>query len=261
MNADFHLHSAFSEDSDAPMEQMIREAIARRMDAICFTEHTDLGMAQCVCCDCEAYRSAFNALRERYTDRIKLFFGMEFGVQRHTAEDYRRLFGRYDFDFIIMSCHQVDNQEICRYDYQRGKSVQAYMTGYYEEILACVQRYRDYSVLGHLDMICRYDREGHLPFHSVRDLVAEILKTAISDGKGIEVNTSSFRYHMDDLTPSRDILRLYRDLGGEVLTLGSDAHEPAYVGAHFGEVREALKDLGFRGFCTFERMKPAWHAL
>lgn len=261
MNADYHVHSVFSEDCEIPLETMIQGAIDKGLDEICFTEHMDLGVPTCINCDCDAFKAAFYDLKEKYADRITMRFGMEYGMQVHTIEPYQQNFNTYDYDFIIMSCHQVDNLEFCRQGYQQGRTQMEYNMGYYEEILRCVQQYKDYSIVGHLDMVCRYDMQGILPFKYIKDIAAEIMKQAISDGKGIEVNTSSFRYKLPDLTPSRDLLMLYRDLGGEVLTLGSDAHAPYYIAHHFDEVRTELREMGFKRFCTFEKMKPIWHTI
>ena len=82
-----------------------------------------------------------------------------------------------------------------------------------------------------------------------------------ADGKGIELNTSSHRYGLPDLTPSRNILRLYHELGGRILTIGSDSHKPDHLGAYIDEGKAELRTLGFREFCTFERMQPIFHAL
>ena len=92
-------------------------------------------------------------------------------------------------------------------------------------------------------------------------LIKKILRRAIGEGKGIEVNTSSFRYGLPDLTPSREILELYHQLGGRILTIGSDAHSPHRLADHIPEVREILREIGFREFCTFERMQPRFHPL
>ncbi|MBR3228130.1 MAG: histidinol phosphate phosphatase, partial [Erysipelotrichaceae bacterium] len=118
----------------------------------------------------------------------------------------------------------------------------------------------DYSVLGHLDYINRHDRV-HVPFETDRDDIAEVLKLAIKDGKGIEVNTSSYRYGIGEWTPAREVFELYRDLGGRIITLGSDSHKPEHLGAHIKEKMEVLKDMGIREFCTFEDMKPVFHQL
>ena len=122
-----------------------------------------------------------------------------------------------------------------------------------------VRRYHNYSVLGHLDLISRYDKAGYFPFEKIRPIVTEILRTVIDDGKGIEINTSSHRYGLSDLTPSRDILRLYRDLGGEVITIGSDSHKKEHLGAFVRETMDEMKALGFNALYTFDEMVPAPH--
>ena len=106
-----------------------------------------------------------------------------------------------------------------------------------------------------------YDKAGTYPFEKLKPLLTEILRTVIADGKGIEINTSSQRYGLTDLTPSRDILKLYRELGGRILTIGSDSHKPEHLGAFIDETKQELKMLGFKEFCTFDKMKPVYHLL
>ena len=167
----------------------------------------------------------------------------------------------YDFDFVILSCHQVDNKAFWTQDFQKGKTQKEYNEKYYEEILKVIKKYNDYSVLGHLDMINRYDKMGKYPFEKVRDIVKEILVHVISHGKGIEINTSCFRYGLDDLTPSREILKLYRELGGTIITIGSDSHKEDDVGCKISSVKNELKELGYKEFCTYKKMEPIFHCL
>ena len=202
------------------------------------------------------YAAEFGRLKERYRDQITLKMGMEFGMQTHTIPQYEKLFSSYPFDFIILSVHQVEDKEFWTQDFQRGRTQEEYNLRYYEEILELVRRYHNYSVLGHLDLISRYDKAGDFPFERIRPIVTEILKTVIADGKGIEINTSSHRYGLSDLTPSRDILRMYRDLGGEVITIGSDSHKKEHLGAFVRETMNEMKALGFKAFYTFEKMVP-----
>ena len=124
-----------------------------------------------------------------------------------------------------------------------------------------IKKYKDYSVLGHLDLIVRYDLREHLLFDDVKDIVSDILKIVIEEGKGIEVNTSSHRYGLEDLTPSRDLLRLYKELGGKTLTIGSDSHQKEHLGAYIEETKKELKALGFEYYCTYEHMQPIFHKL
>ena len=261
MLADYHVHSAHSDDSQAPMEDMIRQALALGLDEICFTEHVDYGVDTVTNCDYAAYFAELDAMRRQYGDRIAVLGGIEFGIQTGTVERYQAEFDRWPFDFVILSCHQVDNLEFWRNDYQQGKTQDQYQAAYYREILEVCRRYKNYSVLGHLDVIKRYDRARPYPDEKILPLAEQILRQTIADGRGIEVNTSSFRYGLEDLTPSRRLLELYRDLGGEILTFGSDAHDPSALGDHIPQVKAELKAMGFRSFCTFRRMRPVYHEL
>ena len=112
-----------------------------------------------------------------------------------------------------------------------------------------------------MDLITRYDKAGTYSFEKLKPIFTEILKTVIADGKGIEVNTSSHRYGLSDLTPSRDILKLYRELGGTIITIGSDSHKPEHLGTFIDETKQELKTQGFKEFCTFDKMKPIYHQL
>lgn len=281
MLADYHVHTAYSDDSEYPMEAVVRDAVARGLDEICFTDHVDYGVKRdwddprgirrvpgwpggpaeiaLANVDYPRYAAEIAALREKYRGQITLKMGMEFGMQRHTVPLYERLFAAWPFDFIILSVHEVEDKEFWTQEFQQGRSQEEYNLRYYEEILALVRRYRNYSVLGHLDMISRYDEAGPFPFEKIRPVVTEILKTVVADGKGIEINTSSRRYGLPDLTPSRDILRLYRSLGGRIVTIGSDSHRPEHLGAYIADTQRILAELGFEGFCTYERMQPVLH--
>ena len=276
MLADYHVHTAFSDDSVYPLEEVIRDAVRMGMDEICITDHVDYGIKEdwdsgkeiryrngepMANVDYPAYMKELERMRTLYGEQITIRTGMEFGMQMHTISRYETLFHRYPFDFIILSVHQVEDLEFWTQDFQRGRTQQEYNERYYKELLDLVQNYKDYSVLGHLDLIVRYDEAGVYPFEKVRPLIEEILKTVIADGKGIEVNTSSHRYGLSDTTPSVEILKLYRELGGTILTIGSDSHAPAYLGTHITETRALLRELGFRQFCTFDRMQPVFHPL
>lgn len=276
MFADYHVHSEYSDDSTYPLEQVIRDAIGMGMDEICITDHVDYGIKKdwdageeiayrgsqpLANVDYPRYMATLRDMQSRYGDRIRIRVGLEFGIQTHTIPQFRALLTRYPLDFVILSIHQVENQEFWTQEFQRGRTQREYNERYYEELLAVVQQYQGYSVLGHLDLITRYDEQGVYPFERVRPLVEAILRRVIADGKGIEVNTSSHRYGLTDTTPSVAILQLYRELGGTILTIGSDSHAPAHLGTHIEEARALLRDLGFRQFCTFEQMQPVFHPL
>lgn len=260
-SADYHLHTAFSDDSRAPMEEMVRRALALGLSEICFTEHVDYGVKTVLNCDYPSYFAALEEMRESYHGQITIRAGIEFGVQRETIPQYQADILQYPFDFVILSNHQVGNQEFWNGKFQEGKTQAEFHAAYYQAILDVAEHYQGYCVLGHLDMIKRYDPYAPYPDEAVLPVIEKILRRAIQDGKGIEVNTSSFQYGLQDLTPSETILELYHELGGRVLTIGSDAHSPHRLADHIPEVREILREIGFREFCTFERMQPRFHPL
>lgn len=276
MFADYHVHTEFSDDSVYPMKTVIRDAIAMGMNEICLTDPVDYGVKIDWDCgkqiqyrngeplanvDYPRYMSEIDRMKRLYGNKIRIKTGLEFGIQKHTIPDFQRLFERYAFDFIILSIHQVENQEFWTQDFQRGRSQKEYQQRYYEEMLAVVRDYKDYSVLGHMDLIARYDLAGVYPFEKVRPVIEDILRIVIADGKGIEVNTSSHRYGLTDTMPSAYILKLYRDMGGRIITIGSDSHKPEHLGAYIRETQALLKSLGYKQFCTFEHMRPIFHDL
>lgn len=276
MFTDYHVHTDFSDDSVYPMEQVVKGAIAMGIDEICFTDHVDYGIKEdwdspnpiiyrgtepLANVDYPVYISKINSFQSIYDTQITIKTGLEFGIQVHTIPQYEALFAKYPFDFIILSIHQVEDKEFWTQDFQRGKTQKEYNERYYEEMYNVVKTYKHYSVLGHMDLISRYDPCGIYPFKNLKPIVSEILKIIIRDGKGLELNTSYHRYGLKDTTPSVDILKLYREMGGEIITIGSDSHKPEHLGAYVSEAKELLKNLGYSYFCTYEKMQPIYHTL
>ena len=276
MFCDYHTHTVFSSDSMYPMEDCIKDAISLGIEEICFTDHVDYGIKddwddlrnnkatkKYFNVDYDKYFSDLETFREKYKNQITIKNGLEFGIQKYNIEKYNKLFEKYPLDFIILSVHQIDDKEFWNHSYQDGKTEKEYYEDYFNEIYYLVQNYSNYCVLGHLDMMKRYDeKDGYNPFVENKEIITKILKRVIADGKGIELNTSSIKYKLDDLMPSRDILKLYLELGGEVLTIGSDSHcKRDLKNSHIEELKQELRDIGFTKFCTFEKMKPTFHEL
>lgn len=276
MFADYHIHSEFSDDSNYKMEDIIIDAINIGLDEICFTEHVDYNVKvdrdeglpiiyrsgyPMLNVDYESYIKRVVYLKEKYSKDISIKKGFEFGVQVHTVDRYNKLFKKYPMDFILLSIHQVENKEFWAGQFQEGRTQDEYNLRYYQELLEVVKRYKNYSVLGHVDVIKRYDKCGVYPFYKIKDILTEIFKVVIKDGKGIELNTSSKRYGLDETTPSEEILRLYKDLGGEIITIGSDSHKPGQLGSYIKESKLYLKSIGFKNFYTFNNMEPSKHII
>lgn len=276
MFCDYHIHTDFSCDSTYLMEDVVKDAIEMGLEEVCFCEHVDYGVKvdwkpeepriktfeNMRNAPYEDYFQEIARLQHLYGNQIRIRRGLEMGVQTHTIEEHHRVFTKYPLDFVILSIHQVQDKEFWNNAFQEGRSEAEYYEGYYQEMYDVVRNYHDYSVLGHMDMIKRYDgHDGYDAFHEHYDLISNILKYVIEDGKGIELNTSSIAYGLDDLMPSRAILKRYYELGGRILTIGSDTHKKEHLGAHIQELKQELKAIGFTQFCTFEDMVPSFHDL
>lgn len=261
MLANYHMHTNYSDDSSFKMEDVVKKSISCGLDEICITDHIDCLTGINPNFPYKSYEKDFKICKEKYSDKINLKLGIEFGMQTSTIPIFEEIFTQGDFDFVLLSCHLINDKWFWSNEFQSGKTQKEYNEQYYEEILRLVNSFDNYSVLGHLDVIRRYDLNGEYEFEKVQPIVEAILKRVISQGKGIELNTSSYRYRLKDLMPSRNILKLYKDLGGEIITIGSDSHCPEHVNCHIKEAQSILISLGYKYFCTFDNMHPAFQEL
>jgi histidinol-phosphatase (PHP family) len=252
---DYHTHSSFSADSDEALETMVLRAISLGIREYAVTDHYDpdyRNAAYDFGLDREAYTRELERLTEKYGARIKLIKGIEIGIQHDATEACRAMIGAYPFDFVIGSFHCAEGFEICAPAYADGRRAEDLYRGFYGYMLQCLKTYKDYDVIGHLNVIDRY--APRIPEdEAYRDLVEDIVRLLVADGKGIEINTSCFRYNMGDRsTPTADMLRLYVLAGGEIVTLGSDAHRAADVGFMLDRAASMARDAGLKYLATFE---------
>lgn len=258
MYYDYHIHSNFSNDSKFSMEDMIKASINLGLKEICFTDHVDYDVIG------EPYTPNYNkyfynlaSLKEIYSPYINIKNGIEFGLQSHITSIYEEDVTSNNFDFIICSIHSIGKIDLYNNSFFNNKTQYQAYEDYYNELFSVIKKYKDYSVIGHLDSVKRYGGYNSILDDTLfSELIRSILIQIIHDGKGIEINTSSFRYNLPDLTPSRYIIGLYKDLGGEIITTGSDAHSPSMISHNFSHIYSYLKDSGFRYVCTFDNMNP-----
>lgn len=256
---DYHTHSSFSDDCSTPMMDMIESAWRLGINEIAVTDHYDPDYAEQIIpfeLDIPGYHKALNEAKEKYKDKIKVLKGIEIGIQHgDIMEKCRRTAKAFDYDFILGSFHCAEGFELYGNNFFKGRSAEDAYVAFYSYMLDCLKKYKDYDVLGHFNVIDRYT--DRIPDSSgYKDLVEEILKLIISDGKGIEINTSSFRYGMGErTTPAKEILQRYKELGGEIITIGSDAHRPKDLGYYFEHAVEMIKDTGIKYLATYEQRK------
>ena len=262
MRADVHMHCGFSNDSETRPEDMVENAIAKGLSVICFTDHYDkdnLDWGDEAIFDVESYFQKMMALQEEYRDRIDIRIGAEIGMQPYLAEYYQNFMAQHPFDFVIGSVHSVLEHDVALDFFQKHSDPEGYKI-YFEEMLQDVQKIKSYDVLGHLDYIVRYSNQGSKGFNlnDYMDIIEEILKQVIAHGKGIEMNMSGLKYGLGAPHPQPEIIKRYRELGGEIITVGADGHIPEHIAYDYHLADDILKSCGFKYYTEFKGRKPVF---
>jgi len=263
---DNHTHTTFSLDSTMQAEDAINSAKVLGLDGIAFTDHVDFdypGYDDAFNFDIFKYSEFVDKLIKDYSDTLTILKGIELGLQPHINHKNIEAAKKVDFDFIIGSVHIIDHMDPYTGDYYVGKTKKDSYTRYLQAIYDGTLSFKDYDVIGHIGYIRRYGdfNDRSMNYKDYSDVIDSILKTVLHDGKGIEVNTSGLRGILGCTMPDEGILTRYKELGGEIITIGSDAHNPNDVGANFNETIELLKKIGYKYTCHFVKRKPIFEKL
>lgn len=263
MISDYHLHSSFSGDSEATPESMIQKAVSLGMKQMCFTDHYDMDYPdepELFLFDVDKYFETMRHLKEQYKATIKLCIGIELGLQKHLAPRCADLIQQYPFDFVIGSTHVVNHMDPYYPEYFEGRMERDCYEQFFQEILDNLNVFQDYDVCGHLDYIVRYgpDKNKFYSYPAYREILDDIIKTCVHKGVGLEINTGGIAYGLGTTNPHPDILKRYRELGGEIITVGSDAHTPERLAFEFKKAHDILLACGFRYYSVFENRKPVY---
>ena len=257
---DQHMHCNFSGDSDALPEDMIKAGIAHGLSGICFTDHLDYDYPEepnIFLLDFDNYFKVLSDLREKYADKISVNIGIELGLQTQAAGQNLAVAEKYPFDFIIGSSHVVNHMDPYYPEFFAGRDEDAAYMEYFESVLENINSGVDFDVYGHIDYVVRYgpNKNAFYTYEKFKDIIDEILTQLISKGKGIEVNTGGFKYGLGHPNPTEDIIKRYRELGGEIITMGADAHVPEYVAYEFDKTAQIIKNCGFKYYTVFKNRK------
>ncbi len=277
---DCHTHTQFSVDSDADIIKMIERAVELGLSAYAITDHCeanrfygkdfygdvkvypyfDFGR------DFEASVSAVTELKERYSDKITLICGTELGQAQECPDVAEKVFSDKRLDFVIGSLHQLPHTEdfaLIDYSQMSQDEVTKLLDRYFDEVCKLCKNPK-FDVLGHLTYTLRYI-EGEYGFkvnmEKYDEVIAESFRSLARNGKGIEINTSGLRQKYGRAFPEEKYVRLFKDLGGEIISLGSDAHFVEHLGAHIGRGAEIAKSAGFDRIAYFAERQPRFITL
>lgn len=261
MRADVHMHSNFSHDSECTPEQMILGAINKGLEVICFTDHydkDDFAWGREDVFDPEEYFKVMKPLQEKYKNQIDMRIGVEIGMQPYLEPFYREFVKKYPFDFVIGSVHCIRKSDIAFGEIFKNYTDEEVYRMTLEETLEDVKLYDDFDTLGHLDYMTRYGktREQEYSYSKYSDIIDEILKVIIRKEKGLELNMAGLKYGLPYAHPHMDVLKRYRELGGEIITIGADGHKPEHIAYDFHKVSDILKASGFTYYTEFYKRKP-----
>ncbi len=259
---DFHMHSKVSYDGRSAAADMAQAAADRGLKVICFTDHRDYDPMDAnhnMTFDMERYHAAYDDLQ---IPGLEICKGFEFGLlpdNRKVLEQDARL---SDFDFVIGSVHFVDGFDVYYPEYWQNRTVEDAELRFMEATLETVKEHDAFDVLGHLTYISKTKanpamRPIRLEWY--RELVDEILKNLAQKGRGIEINTSGVD-RCGVFLPDAEYLRRFKELGGQIVTVGSDAHDAGRVGQYCSQACAIVQEI-FGYVCTFKNRKPVFHKI
>ena len=251
---DYHMHSLVSMDSSMDMSDACAQAVRMGMSGICFTEHQDYFSDHAaknsrghVEIDMDFYDRQIRLVQAQYGNRLSICQGVELGLQDCNVEEVRAFLSQHSFDYIIGSVHTIERKEISTGAFYEGKTKDAAYAAYFRAVYDMIMTQPIFHCLGHLDLVRRYKGYGDnaIDYNKFSILIDEILRALIERGKGLEVNTAGIRYGVGSMHPDMPILKRYRQLGGEIITCGSDAHRRDHVAMDIKEAYALLKECGF----------------
>ena len=241
---DTHTHSDYSHDGIPALEELVKAAISKGLKYLAITDHCD---KDCVALpgfewvrqiDLVSRKAEMTALKQKYAGEIYIADSLEYGYAPEADALYLDVQNSYPTDYVINSVHIVEGIDV-------------YFREYFDSRTKA-------DAIGHLGYIARCSTypEKKLYYSDFPDLIDAILKAVINKGKSLEINTAS-KGTKCDLFHDTTILKRYKQLGGELITFGSDAHEPSRLCADFEEAEAAALSCGFRYAFVYSGHKPS----
>jgi len=255
---DYHVHTSFSFDASGTIEDCCETAISQGLDEIGFSEHVGIDTSDEAygTLDFEGYARAVDNAREKYDGRLEIRFGVEIDFRSHVIQEIADFIEKHDFDFVMGGIHYIDGEMIIRTGPFESRPWREIWNDYFSEM-------RKMAHCGLFDIIAHFDvaKRGHVPIHGpfawqeYEGSIREILEIIIKTRAALEINTAGLRKQANEILPGQGVLNLYRKLGGELVTFGSDAHSPAKVGCDLDKGMRAASEAGLTHVAVYRNRK------
>lgn len=268
---DNHNHSEFSFDGKrTSVEKSTLAAADAGLGGVAFTDHCDFFVPAMKAeyeqlvpetFDVNAQQAEIDRVQALIDGRIggerkfRILKGIEIGMHEDCHGEIRRTLGENSFDQVIASVHYLDGIDPFYGGYYEGKDWKEAYGHYLETIWKEMTWLKDFDIMGHFDYVVRYAPYSRtsLLYRDFSDILDEMFRYLIQEGKALEINTKSYQeYNGRLVTIDTEVLKRYRELGGEIVSFGSDSHDSHRIGHAIMEHALLLKSLGFRWSAHFE---------
>ena len=256
---DTHMHSSFSGDSKTSLRDMAVRANDLGLKMICFTEHMDFnfpylkGEEGMFTLNTDSYLYELLKVRSEYEGKMDIGYGVELGLKEDAVRQNAIYIKNHEFDYVIASLHLVNEMDPYYPEYFADKTDEEGYITYFKSIYDDINKFQNFDCLGHIDYIVRYgkSKDTDYSYPKYAEYIDPILKFLVEHEKGLEINTAGIRKGLKNVHPLPDILKRYRELGGELVTIGSDAHDTSAIASDYDKALEALEYAGFKYYCMY----------
>ena len=267
--SDCHIHTDYSADCETKTRQQIDRAAELGLKHICITDHHDYDAVSDggkeFLLDFEPYFVEMNEIKKEYEKRIEVLIGVELGLQLHISDYLCSLVDKYNdkLDFVIGSSHFVDGIDVLSTSFFEGREEKESYERYFEATLNRIRRLDCFDTFAHLDYVVRYgpNKNKYYSYEAYRQYIDPILELLIKKDKALECNAGGYRRGLGQPNPSKDVFKRYYEMGGRLITIGSDAHKPEAIGYPFDDVAQLLSECGFKEYAVYKNRKPEFYPI
>lgn len=256
---DFHVRSLYSTECRYDIEKMTQGAIRKKIKLIYVADYYELNEKKDwdMSFDLNEYRNEIQRINKKF-DEIEVLTAIELGIDESEYSRFDDLIKKKQLDMIILSTHKVNGVYLSDERFYSEKHTLEIYEEYYTEILNSIRNFKNFDVVGHLDFIDRFKDRYYvdLEFVKYKRIISDILKEIIMKDKSLEINSSGYHSIVKRPYPKKEILTMYKKLGGEKIVIGSDANKPELVGHNHKELISILKDIGFNYITVYRKRIP-----